>query len=163
MTTMLSAQYTATGARALRGAPARRALGGQRLRQRASNGSRCNAFFKFRSKDDAPSEYHEFHTPEHREDYTAAEVKEYFSYMGMLAEDGTYDRLDAMLASGKHPADLLLLMASYENDEGKVEELLEAGADVTIQDEEGRTPLELTSKEYVKELLRRKLESLTGA
>ena len=35
-------------------------------------------------------------------------------------------------AGGKHPADLLLLMAVEEGDEGKVEELLEAGADITI-------------------------------
>lgn len=42
------------------------------------------------------------------------------------------------LAGGTHPCDLLLLMACSENDDGKVTELLKAGADPTIKVGSGR-------------------------
>jgi len=48
------------------------------------------------------------------------QVEHYFNYMGMLAVEGTYDRMEAMLASGLEPVDVLLLMAASENDAPKV-------------------------------------------
>jgi hypothetical protein len=44
--------------------------------------------------------------------------------MGMLAVEGTYDKLEALLDTGIHPVDLLLLMAASEGDIPKIEELL---------------------------------------
>lgn len=35
-----------------------------------------------------------------RDDYSVDDVEHYFNYMGMLAVEGTYDRMEAMLASG---------------------------------------------------------------
>ena len=51
--------------------------------------------------------------------------------------------------------DVLLLMASSENDAPKVEELLAAGAKVGITDTSGRSPLQLAEKPEVKALLER--------
>jgi len=50
----------------------------------------------------------------------SSQVEHYFNYMGMLAVEGTYDRMEAMLASGLEPVDVLLLMAASENDAPKV-------------------------------------------
>jgi ankyrin repeat protein len=52
------------------------------------------------------------------------------------------------------PVDLLLLMACSENDAPKVEELLRAGADTNVKDLEGKSPMELCTKDEIKELLR---------
>lgn len=49
--------------------------------------------------------------------------------------------------------DLLLLMACSEDDTPKVEELLAAGADPTRKDLNGKTPLELCTKEDIKNML----------
>lgn len=46
---------------------------------------------------------------------------------------GNYDRCEAMLASGTHPCDLLLLMACSEGDDGKVNEMLKAGANPNVK------------------------------
>jgi ankyrin repeat protein len=81
-------------------------------------------------------------------------VEDYFNYMGMLAAEGTYDRLEKMLESELEPVDLLLLMACSENDAPKVEELLRAGADTNVKDLEGKSPMELCTKDEIKELLR---------
>lgn len=35
-----------------------------------------------------------------REDYSADDVEHYFNYMGMLAVEGTYDRMEQLLSSG---------------------------------------------------------------
>ena len=78
--------------------------------------------------------------------------------MGMLAAEGNYDRLDALVASGVEPIDLLLLMACSENDTPKVEEVLAAGADVTVKNPgDGKTPMELCTKEEIKDMLAAKL------
>jgi hypothetical protein len=42
------------------------------------------------------------------------------------------DRMDALVASGKHPIDIILLFASAEGDVPKIEEILEAGADPKV-------------------------------
>ena len=46
---------------------------------------------------------------------------------------GTYDRLNEVLASDIHPVDILLLWATTENDTPKVAELLRSGADVAAK------------------------------
>jgi len=60
-------------------------------------------------------------------------------------------------AAGEAPVDLLLLMACSENDTPKVEEVLAAGADPSRRDLHGKTPLELCTKDEIKELVQRAL------
>jgi hypothetical protein len=88
-----------------------------------------------------------------RDDYGLDDVEHYFNYMGMLADEGSYDRMEAMLATGTAPVDVILLMAAKENDAPKVEELLAAGADVAVKDEQGRSPRDLATKPEVVALL----------
>lgn len=57
------------------------------------------------------------------------------------------------IAGGLEPVDLLLLMACSENDTPKVEELLKAGADISVKDLSGKSPLELCKKEEIREML----------
>lgn len=57
----------------------------------------------------------------------------YYEYMGMLASDGDYNRLDRMRAAGLPPVDLLLLMAAGEGDAPKVAEMLRAGAKTDVK------------------------------
>jgi hypothetical protein len=52
--------------------------------------------------------------------------------VGILADEGSNDRMDALVASGKHPIDIILLFASAEGDVPKIEEILEAGADPKV-------------------------------
>lgn len=83
-----------------------------------------------------------------RDEYSEEDVADYFAYIGLLAVEGNYDSMDAIIASawlvcsytptchhtgGMHPADILLVFASKENDTPKVEELLRAGADPNIK------------------------------
>jgi hypothetical protein len=67
-------------------------------------------------------------------------------------------------AAGLDPVDVLLLMAASENDTPKVEELLAAGANIAIADNKGKSPLELATKQEVKDLLevRRGLSQCLG-
>lgn len=58
-----------------------------------------------------------------------------------------------IIAAGVDACDLLLLMSCKEGDTPKVEELLEAGANPTIKDKDGKTPLDLATKEEVIEML----------
>lgn len=93
-----------------------------------------------------------------RTDFDMQEVEDYFNYMGMLAAAGNYDSLDVLMESGLEPVDILLLMACIENDFPKVEEVLGAGADVSVKNPaDGKTPMELCTKEDIKELLSSKL------
>lgn len=73
--------------------------------------------------------------------------------MGMLAVEGTYDKMEALLSQNIHPVDILLLMAASEGDRPKIEELLRAGADYTVKDAEGRTALERACSNEIKEYL----------
>jgi hypothetical protein len=84
-----------------------------------------------------------------RDDYCQDDVEHYFNYMGMLAVEGTYDRIEGLLAQGTAPVDALLLMAAAEGDLPKVEELLAAGADAGVRDEQGRSPRDLAGKPEV--------------
>lgn len=79
--------------------------------------------------------------------------EQYFNYMGMLAVDGTYDRMNALLDQNIHPVDILLLMASSEGDKPKIEELLRAGADYTVKDADGRTALDRAVNDEIKEFI----------
>lgn len=88
-----------------------------------------------------------------RADYTSDDVEQYFNYMGMLAEQGSYDALEKVLASDIHPADLLLQWAAAEGDTPKAAELLRAGADPNAKNMDGKTPAELTSSDEIKEML----------
>ena len=78
-----------------------------------------------------------------REDYEAEDVEYYFNYMGILADEGSNDRMDALLEAGKHPIDVILLFAAAEGDTPKIEEILEAGADPKVTDMDGKTPIDL--------------------
>ena len=62
-----------------------------------------------------------------RDDYESEDVEYYFNYMGILADEGSNDRMDALLAADKHPIDVILLFAAAEGDVPKIEEILEAG------------------------------------
>ncbi|KAG5006681.1 hypothetical protein JHK82_024619 [Glycine max] len=66
----------------------------------------------------------------------------YFNYMGMLAVEGTYDKMEALLSQNIHPVDILLLLAASEGDKPKIEELLRAGAKYDVKDADGRTALD---------------------
>lgn len=73
--------------------------------------------------------------------------------MGMLAVEGTYDKMEALLNQNIHPVDILLLLAATEGDKPKIEELLRAGADYTVKDGEGRTALDRAASEEIKDLI----------
>ncbi len=89
-----------------------------------------------------------------RDDYTYDDVEQYFNYMGFLATEGTYDRMEAMLKSGLHSIDIILLLACSENDTPKVQEILGAGADPSVKGLDGKTPLELATKSELVKLLK---------
>ena len=126
-----------------------------RLQQQRSSSSHSSSrdalkarFFKF-GKNGMGSEAAGIYGSQGRDDYSADDVEHYFNYMGMLAVEGTYDRMYAMTASGLAPVDVLLIMAAQENDLPKVEELLGAGADVRVADNNGKSPLQLATKAEV--------------
>jgi hypothetical protein len=54
---------------------------------------------------------------------------------------------------GLDAVDVILLLAATENDDPKVEELLAAGANPTVRDNRGRTPLDLATKDVVRKML----------
>lgn len=127
-----------------------RSMGRRRPRRNQQQGSvSVHAFFNFNKNGNSSNE-----TGPSRSDFDFQEVEDYFNYMGMLAAEGNYDKLDALCDSGLEPVDLLLLMACSEDDTPKVEELLGAGADVTVKNPaDGKTPLELCTKEEIKQML----------
>lgn len=73
--------------------------------------------------------------------------------MGMLATEGTYDKMEALLNEGIHPVDILLLLAASEGDKPKIQELMKAGARFDVADVEGRTALERTQEDDVREFI----------
>ena len=72
---------------------------------------------------------------------------QYFNYMGMLAVEGTYDKMEPLLNQDIHPVDILLMLAASEGDRPKIEELLRAGAKYDVKDVDGRTALDRASDE----------------
>jgi hypothetical protein len=89
-----------------------------------------------------------------RDDFDQNEMEQYFNYTGRLAVEKTYDSFNEYVKKGMHPVDVILLWASEESDGPKVEEVLSAGADPTVTDLKGKTPLELATDEGIKELLK---------
>jgi len=79
--------------------------------------------------------------------------------MGMLAVEGTYDKMEALLSTGIHPVDILLLMAASESDKPKVQELLGAGARCDVKNADGKTALDLATDDEVRELIRQGVAS----
>ncbi|CAB4277774.1 unnamed protein product [Prunus armeniaca] len=75
--------------------------------------------------------------------------------MGMLAVEGTYDKMNALLSQNIHPVDILLLMAASETegDKPKIEELLRAGASYSIKDADGRTALDRAASDEIKDFI----------
>jgi hypothetical protein len=73
--------------------------------------------------------------------------------MGMLATEGTYDKMNVLLNEGIPAVDILLLMASSEGDQPKVEELIGAGADGTVKNLEGKTAVDLAANDIVRDLI----------
>uniref|UniRef100_J3MLE3 Protein LHCP TRANSLOCATION DEFECT n=1 Tax=Oryza brachyantha TaxID=4533 RepID=J3MLE3_ORYBR len=80
-----------------------------------------------------------------RDDFDRDDVEQYFNYMGMLAVEGTYDKMEALLNQDIHPVDILLMLAASEGDKPKIEELLRAGAKYDVKDVDGRTALDRAS------------------
>lgn len=73
--------------------------------------------------------------------------------MGMLAVEGSYDKMEALLNQNIHPVDILLLLAASEGDKPKIEELLRAGADYTVEDAEGRTAIDRAANDEIKDFI----------
>ncbi|XP_049356515.1 protein LHCP TRANSLOCATION DEFECT [Solanum verrucosum] len=109
-------------------------------------GSRTTCWFNFRQNAETAGVY----GSQSRDDFDRDDVEQYFNYMGMLAVEGTYDKMEALLSQNIHPVDILLLMASTEGDLPKIEELLRAGADYTVKDADGRTALDRAANDEVK-------------
>lgn len=109
----------------------------------ARNGARCTAFFN-RFRQDSTSAG--IVGSQGRDDFDVDDVEHYFNYMGCLAVEGTYDRMNALIESGKHPVDIILLFASAEGDTPKIEEILAAGADKNVEDLEGNSARDLAGK-----------------
>jgi hypothetical protein len=122
---------------------------------------RCRvSFFKFgKNGADASEAFEQLE----RDDFDRIEMEHYFNYTGRLAVEKTYDSFYEYLKRGVHPVDVILLWASEESDLPKVEEVLNAGANPTVQDLNGKTPLELATDEEVKGLLQQFLSKETQA
>lgn len=78
--------------------------------------------------------------------------------MGMLATEGTYDKMYALLDQGIAAVDILLLMAAAEGDQPKVEELIMAGADGTVRNADGKTAVDLAANDVIEELIVKSLK-----
>ncbi|KAI3456954.1 hypothetical protein Pfo_013617 [Paulownia fortunei] len=117
-----------------------------------SCGSRTTCWFRF-GKNGVDAEGAGIYGSQARDDFDRDDVEQYFNYMGMLAVEGSYDKMEALLNQNIHPVDILLLMAASEGDKPKIEELLRAGADYTIKDAEGRTALERAASDEIKDFI----------
>ncbi len=71
----------------------------------------------------------------------------------MLATEGSYDKMDALLEQGIHAVDALLLLAATEADRPKIQELLEAGARCDVKDLDGKTALDRAADDEIRELI----------
>ncbi|XP_061355341.1 protein LHCP TRANSLOCATION DEFECT [Gastrolobium bilobum] len=111
-----------------------------------SNGSKATCWFKF-GKNGIDAEGAGIYGSQTRDDFDRDDVEQYFNYMGMLAVEGTYDKMEALLNQNIHPVDILLLLATSESDKPKIEELLRAGAKYDVRDADGRTALDRANDE----------------
>ena len=73
--------------------------------------------------------------------------------MGMLAVEGTYDKMEELLSQNIHPVDILLLLAASEGDLPKIEELMRAGAKFDIEDTNGKTALDRAKNNEARDLI----------
>ncbi|XP_074310973.1 protein LHCP TRANSLOCATION DEFECT [Silene latifolia] len=117
-----------------------------------SNGGRAKCWFKF-GKNGVDAEGAGIYGSQSRDDFDRDDVEQYFNYMGMLAVEGTYDKMEALLNENIHPVDILLLLAASESDKPKIEELLRAGAKYDVKDADGRTALDRANDE-IKDFIR---------
>ncbi|PIA50645.1 hypothetical protein AQUCO_01200096v1 [Aquilegia coerulea] len=117
-----------------------------------SNGSKTICWFKF-GKNGVDAEGAGIYGSQKREDFDKDDVEQYFNYMGMLAVEGSYDKMEALLSLKIHPVDILLMMAATEGDKPKIEELLRAGASYTVKDADGRTAIDRAPDEEIKEFI----------
>ncbi|XP_057433390.1 protein LHCP TRANSLOCATION DEFECT [Lotus japonicus] len=111
-----------------------------------SNGSKATCWFRF-GKNGVDAEGAGIYGSQSRDDFDRDDVEQYFNYMGMLAVEGTYDKMEALLSQKIHPVDILLLLAASEGDMPKIEELLRAGAKYDVRDGDGRTALDRANDE----------------
>ncbi|XP_020577403.1 protein LHCP TRANSLOCATION DEFECT [Phalaenopsis equestris] len=107
-------------------------------------GARC--WFKFGNRG-VDAEGAGIYGSQSRDDFDRDDVEQYFNYMGMLAVEGSYDKMEALLDLKIHPVDILLMLAASEGDKPKIEELLRAGAKFDIRDVDGRTALDRANDE----------------
>ncbi|CAN1147038.1 Protein LHCP TRANSLOCATION DEFECT [Linum perenne] len=121
-------------------------------RIRPSKGLRVNAWFKF-GKNGVDAEGAGIYGSQSRDDFDRDDVEQYFNYMGMLAVEGTYDKMEALLSQNIHPVDILLMLAASEGDKPKLEELLRAGANYSVKDVDGRTAIDRASDQEVKDFI----------
>ncbi|POO00402.1 Ankyrin repeat-containing domain containing protein [Trema orientale] len=117
-----------------------------------SNGSRAKCWFKF-GKNGVDAEGAGIYGSQSRDDFDRDDVEQYFNYMGMLAVEGSYDKMEALLSLNIHPVDILLMMASSEGDKPKIEELLRAGAKYDIKDGDGRTAIDRAASDEIKDFI----------
>ncbi|KAF5478871.1 hypothetical protein F2P56_005398 [Juglans regia] len=117
-----------------------------------SNGSRAKCWFKF-GKSGVDAEGAGIYGSQTREDFDRDDVEQYFNYMGMLAVEGSYDKMDALLSQNIHPVDIILMMAASEGDKPKIEELLRAGASYKVKDADGRTALDRAASDEIKDFI----------
>nr|XP_043607038.1 protein LHCP TRANSLOCATION DEFECT [Erigeron canadensis] len=115
-----------------------------------SKGITC--WFKF-GKNGVDAEGAGIYGSQSRDDFDRDDVEQYFNYMGMLAVEGTYDKMEALLSQNIHPVDILLMMASGEGDKPKIEELLKAGAKYDVKDADGRTAVDRAANDEIKEFI----------
>ncbi|XP_027342664.1 protein LHCP TRANSLOCATION DEFECT [Abrus precatorius] len=111
-----------------------------------SNGSKATCWFRF-GKNGVDAEGAGIYGSQSRDDFDRDDVEQYFNYMGMLAVEGSYDKMEALLSQNIHPVDILLLLAASEGDKPKIEELLRAGAKYDVKDADGRTALDRANDE----------------
>ncbi|XP_076959712.1 protein LHCP TRANSLOCATION DEFECT-like [Bidens hawaiensis] len=117
-----------------------------------SNGSRTTCWFKF-GKNGVDAEGAGIYGSQSRDDFDRDDVEQYFNYMGMLAVEGTYDKMEALLRQNIHPVDILLMMAASEGDKPKIEELLKAGAKYDVKDADGKTALDKAVNDEIKNFI----------
>ncbi|XP_076922230.1 protein LHCP TRANSLOCATION DEFECT-like [Bidens hawaiensis] len=123
-----------------------------RLLGSISNGSRTTCWFKF-GKNGVDAEGAGIYGSQSRDDFDRDDVEQYFNYMGMLAVEGTYDKMEALLRQNIHPIDILLMMAASEGDKPKIEELLKAGAKYDVKDADGKTALDKAVNDEIKNFI----------
>ncbi|KAD4386038.1 hypothetical protein E3N88_26207 [Mikania micrantha] len=79
----------------------------------SSNGSKSTCWFKL-GKNGVDAEVAGIYGSQSRDDFDRDDVEQYFNYMGMLAVEGTYDKMEAILCQNIHPVDTLQMMAASE-------------------------------------------------